>query len=57
MKAVLPPVLYKYRPLSPQPSQEFTRLILVDGKVYFASPEQLNHPFETRFTIIGKLMK
>lgn len=47
----IPAVLYKYRSLSDESSQRFTRSILVDGALYFASPRELNDPFEGRFAI------
>jgi hypothetical protein len=47
----VPAVLYKYRSLSGESSQRFTRSILVDGTLYFASPRELNDPFESRFSV------
>ena len=47
----VPEILYKYKNISSESGQRFTRSLLVDGALYFASPEELNDPFEIHFLL------
>lgn len=42
---VCPPILYKYRELN-----DFTKALLKNGELYFATTKELNDPFEKFFT-------
>lgn len=42
-----PSKLYKLRRLTDPTQQEFTRQIIVESELYFASPESFNDPFDT----------
>lgn len=43
--------LYKYRSISSKEDRERTRQIVVDGKIWYASPGQLNDPFDCRTAV------